>query len=893
MIDDLKPGVLFRKTYCIVRKLGEGSTGSVYLADHVFLDEYCALKILPPEVGRNEALIARFRRDLNALRQVRNKNIVNSGDLQRAEDETPFIVMEYVDGPDLRFLLEIAPGPFDVDLAFAITRSITEGLAAAHASGLVHRDLKPKNILIAREGNSSVPKIAGFAVVAIKEHSASLRSAVQTALTPTYAAPEQWYGTEPAELDGRTDLYALGGILYEMLTGQTAFNAADYEGWAMQHLKAQPLPPSSLRPDLAQWQGLDQLVLSLLAKDREGRPRSATELLQFLNAVQFGIPIPQPAPANVVEKEVQSTPIPEATLPLATPAAASPVAASPVTTSPVTTSPEAPSPVADPPIPPIIPPVFPDTSVDLKAETNLEPTTDTNAEISAPIAEEPVSISEQPTTLAAVEAIATADEEFAPVVTPAVIPAPVFPAPAPEEERLIVPEPPRILRPQVAAETAGKEPTGILEPAVSASADKTIPTDEASEKPADFHDWLSQYERRSPTQAPGKPVKPQTAKEILDKLKPSIERTQEQPFQTPGFNASADRSTAAGQGTEPSTRPEIAVPGADRRAEISDERKELDELLRIFSSASGIGSTGAFPGGSARLGRRFGGSTQGKDKDTAARNPVVPESMAATAGGLKAPFAVVTGNAGEVQAPLPDANSVGQPDRLGKHATPDGTTTDRFTHPVWKALAALVLLSVVGFAGWRLTYTDPKAPPQNLSKGCTAGDAKVCTQLAAWYEQTNTVKDGDAKAVIYYAKACDARFPLACRKLGYKYLFGKGIPVDKPRALPLLKKGCDQGDYESCDVLAEIYHNGNDVTKDDAQATLLYSKSCSLGEEFGCTWAARLTALNSPATPPVHRPRPATTTASGSNSEVAPDPASATRPKPSPATAAQPAPPPQ
>jgi hypothetical protein len=151
---------------------------------------------------------------------------------------------------------------------------------------MVHRDIKPENILMARDGAGWVPKIADFGIVATKESSKTRTRTGGTLLTMPYAAPEQWRGMPGADLDGRTDLYALGGVLYEMLTGRTAFNAENYEGWAEQHRNVAPRPPSSVRPELVNWPDIDALVLYLLAKDRDDRPRDVAEVLQLLDLVR-------------------------------------------------------------------------------------------------------------------------------------------------------------------------------------------------------------------------------------------------------------------------------------------------------------------------------------------------------------------------------------------------------------------------------------------------------------------------------------------------------------------------------------------------------------------------------------------------------------------------------
>jgi len=364
-IRDLKPGMVVHHSYRIVRKLGQGGMGAVYLAQHTLMDEPRALKFLSAELSQDAAFTARFLREVRTLRQIRHPNVVDCGDLESAEDGSLFFSMEFVDGPDLRGFLRnpsqylptnchsersssrtlrtaeskdprlpfgaestrfvtghdfsraetpqnmegvLTPaGSLPVPLALDITRQIAAGLAAAHARGMVHRDIKPENILLARDPSGWQPKIADFGIVATKEASTAFTRTGGTLLTVAYAAPEQWRGTPAAQLDGRTDLYALGGLLYEMLTGLTPFHAESYEGWAQAHQTTPPPPPSALRPDLANWQGLDALVQRLLAKDREDRPKDVAELLGLLDEVRLVPPegyreiVPERLRTNTIE----------------------------------------------------------------------------------------------------------------------------------------------------------------------------------------------------------------------------------------------------------------------------------------------------------------------------------------------------------------------------------------------------------------------------------------------------------------------------------------------------------------------------------------------------------------------------------------------------------------
>ena len=312
-IRDLKPGMLVRRTYRIQRKLSQGGMGHVYLAQQILLGELQVLKFLPRELSGDQNWTNRFLREVRTLRQIRHRNVVQAGNLEPAEDGTLFFSMEFIDGPDLMEFYRRAPKPFQVGLALELIRGVAEGLGAAHAAGVVHRDIKPENILISREGDRLVPKIADFGIVATREGSRLTQSGT-TFMTPQFAAPEQWLGTPTKDLDGRTDLYALGGVLFEILTGHCAFKAANYHGWAQQHLHAEPKAPSMLRPELKNWRGLDALVLRLLAKNPDQRPKDALELVKQLDAIWYAEPDAQAGATRVneqVEPRTAATRVPD------------------------------------------------------------------------------------------------------------------------------------------------------------------------------------------------------------------------------------------------------------------------------------------------------------------------------------------------------------------------------------------------------------------------------------------------------------------------------------------------------------------------------------------------------------------------------------------------------
>jgi serine/threonine protein kinase len=283
------PGTLIRGKYRILATLGRGGMGVVYKAQHMAMEELRALKVMSPQLASDPTFLHRFKQEAQAAHRLQDPHVVRVDDLDQAEDGSLFISMEYIDGGSLRDLLRATPGPLTLVRALHIARCAAHGLSAAHAQGMVHRDIKPDNILgVGLE--TKTPKVADFGIVAMKEGSNTLGP--QPLLTAAYGAPEQWKMMAGSELDGRTDLYALGMVLYEMVAGRLPFEGKTMEQWMHAHLEQVPTPPSQFQPELAKIPGVDKLVLKMIAKAREARPKDAQEVVRLLNLLENEAALP-------------------------------------------------------------------------------------------------------------------------------------------------------------------------------------------------------------------------------------------------------------------------------------------------------------------------------------------------------------------------------------------------------------------------------------------------------------------------------------------------------------------------------------------------------------------------------------------------------------------------
>ncbi|HEV8098601.1 MAG TPA: Stk1 family PASTA domain-containing Ser/Thr kinase [Gaiellaceae bacterium] len=278
-VSDTLIGSVFDGRYRIERKLGAGGMADVYLAEDQELGRRVAIKILNDRHAADDSFIERFRREAKNAASLSHPNIVSIYDRGEAEG-TYYIAMEYLEGRSLKELI-VGRGPAPIKTAIDYTRQILAAVGFAHKHGIVHRDIKPHNVLV---GHELRLKVTDFGIA---RSGASQMTEVGSIIgTAQYLSPEQARG---AQVDQTSDLYSVGVVLYEMLTGQVPFTGDTPLEIAMKHLSEIPRPPSELRPEVPH--DLDSIVLRALAKDPSERYQSAEEMDADLARVAEGLPV--------------------------------------------------------------------------------------------------------------------------------------------------------------------------------------------------------------------------------------------------------------------------------------------------------------------------------------------------------------------------------------------------------------------------------------------------------------------------------------------------------------------------------------------------------------------------------------------------------------------------
>jgi serine/threonine-protein kinase len=284
--------------YRIESVIGEGGMGLVYKAIHAALRKPLAIKVLRPEVSKNEQIVARFKQEAQSASQIGNQHIIDISDFGELPDGSTYFVMEFLNGRSLTLAME--QERISNERTIHIAKQLCMALGAAHENGIVHRDMKPDNVqLIERGDDKDFVKVLDFGIAKVGGGTSKLTQAGQVFGTPHYMSPEQCAGTG---VDHRTDIYAVGVILYEMATGAVPFDADNLMGILTKHLYENPIPPHELPPPVNVPPALEAVILKCLTKKPELRYQTMGELQDDLEAVEVGL-----TPKAVVDQVERST----------------------------------------------------------------------------------------------------------------------------------------------------------------------------------------------------------------------------------------------------------------------------------------------------------------------------------------------------------------------------------------------------------------------------------------------------------------------------------------------------------------------------------------------------------------------------------------------------------
>jgi serine/threonine-protein kinase len=273
-------GRTFDGRYRVERLLGKGGMGSVYMGRHVLVGRKVAIKILHAEFAGDAEMVVRFYREARAAAAIGHKNIIDVLDVGTTEESDPYLVMEYLEGESLRSMLK-RTGPIELAAACGIMEPVLQALSAAHQAGIIHRDLKPDNIfLVSHSEEETEVKLIDFGISKFTQdvQKTDLTQTGQLIGTPAYMSPEQAQGD--GTIDQRTDVYALGVIFYQMLTGKLPYQGKAYAAVIGDILTGKPVPPLDANPDFPR--EAEGVVLRAMSKKPDDRYASADEMLEMV-----------------------------------------------------------------------------------------------------------------------------------------------------------------------------------------------------------------------------------------------------------------------------------------------------------------------------------------------------------------------------------------------------------------------------------------------------------------------------------------------------------------------------------------------------------------------------------------------------------------------------------
>jgi serine/threonine-protein kinase len=286
--------------YRVTALLGEGGMGAVFLAEHPVIGRKVALKVVHPQHARNLEVVGRFVNEATAISRIGHEHIVEVMDLGRTVEGDFYLVMEYLDGRPLSHLLA-ETGPLPPERAIAIAAQIADALGASHESGIVHRDVKPENVFLVRRGHDAdFVKVLDFGLAKLLDTSHADRRDTRAGFvmgTPYYMSPEQCRGE--GEIDHRADIYALGVVLFEMLTGQLPFSGEAYSDVLVKQVTMRPPWARSIVPDLPE--ALDRILQCALAKHPDDRFPTMAALREALLSPAGSLALPSARDATPAE----------------------------------------------------------------------------------------------------------------------------------------------------------------------------------------------------------------------------------------------------------------------------------------------------------------------------------------------------------------------------------------------------------------------------------------------------------------------------------------------------------------------------------------------------------------------------------------------------------------
>lgn len=282
----LERGTVLKDRYRILEKIGSGGMADVYLAEDVLLNRKVAVKVMHENLASDEIFVRRFKREAQAAARLNHPNIVSVYDWG-SEDSTYFIVMEYITGKTLKALIK-EKGLLPVDFGLEVATQIASALSFAHRHEVIHRDIKPHNIIITEDG---LVKVTDFGIARAKSSSVTDTGTIMGSVH--YLSPEQAQGLPATEL---SDIYSFGVLMYEMFTGSLPFEGDSAVSIAMKHASEEAVKPSSLNPLIPE--GLEAVILKAMAKDPFDRYQSAQELLEDLKRLKEGRPVKAETAAN-------------------------------------------------------------------------------------------------------------------------------------------------------------------------------------------------------------------------------------------------------------------------------------------------------------------------------------------------------------------------------------------------------------------------------------------------------------------------------------------------------------------------------------------------------------------------------------------------------------------